>query len=1734
VLNREQLEEAVKKVRLPREQWDKRFTEIGGGLGPARTALHALVNARRRALYTPHHDRTAAAAAALASLTPDQARRLTAELFPNAASAVWCAWKSSAHQPVTTADYGGRRAFRAPSDTALLARRRAELLATLTTMLNGVDQPPLWIARRAAAFESAAGAGRVIAELLAGAIDAGGLEGTAVRDQLIEAAWGRDAESGPTNVGLYALMLCHDLQAWDTVVQLVESAKREEGLRQRIVEFADESQPDLFRRILGKILDEDLLRFSAIARAVDVWFGLNWDSSAQRSLTESVQCVTAMLDDPARRAKALESGTPHETWFALWCTAYEDLVTAVNHVDRIVSSGGDPLRRCVALDVLIQSRMNVGQGAALTALADPDLRVCARAVAYFSVLVNENRPGFIHQPESVFDACEKLLARVPKDTPLPEGAWTWDGRNLGPQAIVGIMAGCLTPPNVARILPHAAKLDPSRRAVLAITLSGARPKSGKEHHGAWSLLRGEMEVTQPPTDAVRALLIAWLGDASTDVRRVCAKILSLEPLKPDEADRWTELLSRKQADIRKNALERLATLKDPALLEAAARLTADKDRQRNAAGVEILRTMIQAKRSEPKAAAALAASNAKPDVVTASSARAAKALDLDPRELSRATCFGLVPNPPEYAAPAPQPSAPETPRKRSGLSLGALVSGFTAAITGAAEPAEAVSSALLPASVLRMTDAAWSVVAAYARIVAANLDKPVTTDTGSAENARLIGEVSSHWSLQRPARGTPAVEQRARFGLYDQTEKWLVERAPQTRDTDGLELLRAFLYLRHFTSDRLIKGVTWPDPLLRAARRDGYSMENLYEPHLQWVSDWAFAMTRSEAADSARAEAVWSDAYALIVAHRFGPRGATRVAGNIPPGGELIATVAHAETVLRECCGQTLSDAHSLRVWHAAVTLRRALRSEDAERARKRIGTTSEYSQICQSIAQAINLPFSPAVEDAARALDAGAATTDQFIDSLVGECWGEPQRVSSLTRTGVRIGWRKHAKTVVAGGAAVASAHRVIARIVELELLRGEAPLPSTPFAAQLSYAGDADACIRCLVALDGEHLTRSVYHAQDRLSVLSRLIQRTLPGENDTPERFAQLTRGAGIKERALVELAVYAPQWAHHAEHALAWPGLTDAVWWVHAHTKGDDWAVDADVQALWDASIAERTPVPIEDLKAGVVDAAWFHRVHELLGNAHWLKVYAAAKYACSGVGHKRAQLFADAMTGASTAAEITDRIAAKRHQDSIRALGLCPLPLPVGSPEARAAVLNRYKVIQEIKRTSSKHGGSMLQASEKRAVESGMDNLARAAGYPDPLRLQWAMEIEHLGPLSKGPMSATVAEVTVTLGVEDGEAELVAVKKGKKLASIPPALKKDETVAPLIELNRELKKSASRVRKALEEAMCRADTFRADEVRGLSAHPILWPMVQRLVLVAPTGAMGYPDNGGRTLRDHAGQHEPLKDDDLLRLAHPHDLYTSKEWHLWQRDCFAAERVQPFKQVFRELYLPTATEGPRETGVTRYAGNQVQPRQALALLGTRNWVARPEEGVFRSFHAEKIVAWIEFMESFYTPADVEGLTVERIHFTHVGKWERLPLGEIPPRLFSEVMRDIDLVVSVAYRGGVDPETSESTVESRGALIRETAMMLGLKNVRVEKQRAFIEGTIRPYTVHLGSGVVHMMPGGQVWIVPVHAAHRGRIFLPFADSDPKTAEVVSKVLLLARDNEIKDPGIVGQLRA
>lgn len=100
-------------------------------------------------------------------------------------------------------------------------------------------------------------------------------------------------------------------------------------------------------------------------------------------------------------------------------------------------------------------------------------------------------------------------------------------------------------------------------------------------------------------------------------------------------------------------------------------------------------------------------------------------------------------------------------------------------------------------------------------------------------------------------------------------------------------------------------------------------------------------------------------------------------------------------------------------------------------------------------------------------------------------------------------------------------------------------------------------------------------------------------------------------------------------------------------------------------------------------------------------------------------------------------------------------------------------------------------------------------------------------------------------------------------------------------------------------------------------------------------------------------------------------------------------------------------------------------------------------------------------------------------------------------------------------------------------RKAIVEFNLKLFKLSNVTFTERHAIIKGKRAEYTVHLGSGVVHQKAGAEINVLPVHSQHRGRIFLPFVDEDPKTAEIMSKIILFAEDTKIKDPFILDQIK-
>ncbi len=756
-------------------------------------------------------------------------------------------------------------------------------------------------------------------------------------------------------------------------------------------------------------------------------------------------------------------------------------------------------------------------------------------------------------------------------------------------------------------------------------------------------------------------------------------------------------------------------------------------------------------------------------------------------------------------------------------------------------------------------------------------------------------------------------------------------------------------------------------------------------------------------------------------------------------------------------------------------------------------------------------------------AFNRGAATRSDLIDALVVaprvNYWYShgPRQDALRVLTGLRPDrW-------AAGTEIQAVVSDVRAAVIAAEVARGDLPTELSETAHGLRTTHGAEQLVKCLAALGRRPFARAYAWTQSRESSLSHLIRVNQPLASDSSDELGRLATEAKISDQRLIETAVYAPQWSRLIEQHLGWDGLESAVWWVHAHTKDDSWSVDAEIRAQWATEVSQRTPLEATDLVNGATDVVWFHDVIGTLGEDRFNQVLKAAKYASSSGGHKRAELFATALLGKIEEEQVVQRIRDKRHQESVRALGLLPLL-------NQRALLDRYELLRGFVATD-RTSGSQRRASESTAVEVGLENLARTAGFRDPQRLVWAMEAEAVRDLAEGPVTAADGDLVVALAIDaTGTPELTVHRAGKPLKSVPSKSAKVPEIAELRDRATSLRKQIRRMRTSLESACVLGDAFEPDELADLLRQPILAPMLRDLVLVDDEGIGGFP-LGGTTLSAPDGAVViPIG---ALRVAHPIDLLASGEWPDFQHVLMAGERRQPFKQLFRELY--TRNENERdEAGVSsrRYAGHQVEARQAGGIFTSRGWVADFEQGFSRTFQQQKITAWCHLVNGWGSPTEVEDATIDDVTFHPAGKWQPLPLADVPARVFSETMRDLDLVVSVAHASGVDPEASESSIAMRGRLVDETASMLGMTNVEVGGHHARVKGALGTYSVHLGSGVVHRIPGNAVCIVPVSAQHRGRIFLPFADDDARTAEIVAKVVLLARDDKIKDPTILQQL--
>jgi Family of unknown function (DUF5724)/Domain of unknown function (DUF4132) len=1584
----------------------------------------------------------------LKDLKPADRLKIFEILFPQFATVVEATWRSFETSWTYQEGYS-RKYFRVPGATS--SKQRSWLKSLLLNVVKNYEPDLQWLASWCPYLGYYTDA---LSYLFAAAIDLDDAVGKEVFEILIASAKGEHEIGAMGRHVVRSLLLANRPEGWEFVEKLLVAAQRQEGLRQSILESIDEAHPIAFQRMLRLILDENLIRFAATLRAVDVWFGFDLDVLQEKQARAIVAQVLEFLTDPNQQQAGLASADAQTVYLALWSIGFTNAITAIESA-KVLLQHPEASHRFATIHFLDQLRLNPARLVILSAIEDPDDRVAWLALRS----INSCSAELAIAAPDTFDRLVAMFPRwSPKPKQLPKLVWDWISLTGSQEQLVRILHNYLGDRSPKLMVPYLGICDANDRGYIVRSLAKVEPIDSE----------------------IRQTLLNLTGDASSYVRQLVMETLNKCQIESDEANHLIGLLTRKSSDLRQGILGLLIKQPDLNAIDSAQKLLAAKDVLQRQAGLELLAELVKVDRSADECQ------------LIAQSYQAKKGDKLNNPEVQLLDRISV------------RVEQPVT--LRDALGLVNLADLYTPKPVTCKNPVEI------------NTAAAKSTLLAIDELIHKHSQTPVQLKDYKDEiEEHLFGNLQS-WRFPSIDPNLSRAENLARLPLADVWENWYAGK--RSKDKDGLELIRAVAPRYQTTNE--YNSSTEPEIELYDKTSAYYQIRNIFH------SSFAKPKLDLRYPDLGISVINW-----LIYLHEQPQK--------IDFSLNLAATVLSSldsvelEQKIAAIPIEQQTDIYDLNFFVDALRefcqLPREHTAADFKR-RWEIITWIDFSIWRRLIRWGLATSF----DDVTIAHSHKLVNQADLIYALIGDRYGLESTENSPSATQIRTDfsdlrsltqfklYREYYPP------AIEAAKICRDRIFEIECQRGDLPTAATM--AALNGVGAVEgipAVVKLLQALETSGLKRnSSWSDRGKGTTISQLMRYSFPSLGETPVEFARQVRAAKISDDKLIQLAFFASQWVNYIQHSIDIPGFADGVWWIHAHTK--DGSVPADARDVYIAQIGERTPLSEESLRDGAVDVEWFQRAYTALGAANWKRFDGAAQYACSGAGHQRAKQFASAMLGELDRKELIDRVVKKRHQDSVRALGLCPLD---SGKQRETDILARYKTYQEFSRTS-KQFGSQRRASEKLCVEIGMENLARTAGFADPQRLQWAMEAVEIADLVIEPQSVLIDDTTVKLRISvAGKPEITIEKAGKILKAVPAKIKKSPDIEALLDRKQDIVKQASRMRISLEQAMDRGDAFTSAELQQLAQHPVLAPMLRQLVLISdtPNPDIGYLQANGTELINPHGTVTITAT--KLRIAHPHDLLGTEEWHLWQQECFTSERQQPFKQVFRELYIVTTGEQTK-TGSKRYEGHQVNPRQAIALFGQRGWLSSLGEGVRRTFHQAGIIATVSFANGYYTPMDVEGLTIDRLNFYKRDDSKAIPLADIPPRIFSEVMRDLDLVVSVAHIGGVDPEASASTVEMRSSILRETCRLMKLNNIQIQGSHALITGEIGTYSVHLGSAIVHRQPGGSICILPVSSQHRGRLFLPFVDDDPKTAEIMSKVLLLAKDKEIQDPTILEQILA
>lgn len=1481
----------------------------------------------------------------------------------------------------------------------------------------------------------------------------------------------KDARGKVSRSLVKALLNSNKKEGWELVEKLLLAAQRQEGLRQTVLEALDEVNIGALQYMIKVIVDHKLTRFSSVVRAIDTWTGLGWESEKETTVRNIIQLASAYFEDPETMVKAFQSKNNNEVYMALWVQGVYDVEKTVPYLHELLEKGSVE-KKCLALKFAGETQdPYIEMPLYYKALNEDNLQVLAFAIPRMSALLDANSDSKFYNNNADYPDYFEKLYHLAEATSIKEQKF--EGKVFS-WLHAKFEKDSIYAAAIHLIGDDTEKLGRILNEFESLSLD-LRSKLAQEIlkkfycYSYYSLQNDYENSEMKPSEFQRSFALRILKDRGESLVASAVNVLNRVEINKEELESFQELFKRKNATLKKYLIAIILNQDDKKIENFVNQSLEIGNLDQRMAALDIMLQLQKSNRLDKKII------NWVKDYALRAKITEKETLFLEQLQPEKKKDIRSLENGYGFYDPA-QISSYALPRPE-------LDSLYNKAVEvekyGFSKPMSHIKSEIKKLYQLFEDHKSYEYQIenydnSMETVLLGNTFSPIkrNTDKLSPEKATSNYPLLSVWYDWFVNSGL------APRDLYLMTLK---ENCDRKVWRDFLE--KYVFYFQDLLPHPVKNSYQWTHAILNIL--NALKLKFVFKEKNDFLID---ACSR-----------LYSNLPKSVLKYEHVPSKNDFYSQN-DKNNNGWQSRSYFDIYLDQINLETLTDDQNAKVWNLYRWRQFAGLKNNIE------ANKPPIHLYCIAFMQKI-------------------ITEEELYEGLLSS-----ERISVLT------GERKHYQNF--GSEHLTKRFLFLAPMIaniretflDIEVKRGDSNTKVTHLVQSFEKIYGIKRFTEMLTGLGKATLFKGYiyswgYNELTKQKLFSYLLKRCYPLSTDTQESFNEHIQKANITEERLIQAAIYAPQWQKFISSYLDWNGLDEGIWWLHAHTKTASYT---DTNAELESEVAKFSAIDVQDFKDGAVDKIWFESAYKKLGKSKWELLYEAAKYVTDGNGHRRARLYADTITGNLKIREVTAKVKDKRDQDYLRVYGLVPL----SKTNAEKDILSRYEYLQQFKK-ESREFGSMKQTSEALALRVALENLARNAGYPDPVRLTWAMETKQVQSILSKDTNVTIDDTMVSLVInKEGKAELAVLnlKTDKELKSVPPKIKKEKAILELMEYRKTMREQWTRSRKGLEESMIRGDEFLYAEMQNLFDHPIISKHLEKLVFISNDAKIGFYAAGN--LVSSLGEIIAVNDKQTFRIAHCYDLHHHKVWTDYQKYCFDTQLKQPFKQIFRELYVPTPDELNEKSISRRYAGHQVHPKQTLALLKNRGWKVDYEEGLQKVSHKEGYQVKMYAMADWFSPAEVESPTLEIIEFHSLKDHKNIAFETINPRIFSEVMRDIDLVVSVAHVGGVDPEASHSSLEMRAVLLRETLRLFKINNVDIKENHALITGKMANYSVHLGSAIVHQVPGKYLSILPVHSQHRGRLFLPFADDDPKSAEVMSKVLLLAKDNEIQDPTILTQI--